>query len=144
MRPPPSVRAVLLALAMGSGACGWFDDPSPDEARLVVESDAATPVRVVVSLRFVAGETEVGDTQVEVFQADTFDVTPPFDRTFGIREEQRFFAEVSRLEEDGRVRVRVYLDGDERFNDTGGLAEEGPFRFVFLFNQIVSRNIEVL
>ena len=135
--------AALLLVGVAAG-CGWFDDPSPDEARVVVQGDGGVPVRIIVSEQFVAGRTQAGTTQVEVLVSDTFDVVPPFDRTFDIRDEGRFFTQVSPLEGQTDVRVRVLLDGRERYNDSGALTDAAPFRFVFLFNQFVTSNIEVI
>jgi hypothetical protein len=43
---------VLLTVSLATAGCGWFDDPAPNEARLVVQGESGITVRLVVSTKF--------------------------------------------------------------------------------------------
>ena len=133
-----------MAAVVWAGGCGWFDDPSPDTARIVLEGEPGATVRVVASTKFIAGRTEGRKLTVELFQADTTLRTLPFDTVYSIRGDQRFFLEVARSDSlaEPSVQVRVFLDDDERFKRQGVLRET-PIRFVFLFNQPTFDVVEV-
>ena len=137
--------SILFVASLLVGACGWFDEPVPDEARLLVEGEAGREVRIIISTRFVASVNEEGQTRVVLFSADTVVAQLPFEAVYPIDGDQRFFAETSRLETDlPNVRVRVYLDDRKEFDELGPLLPDQPYRFVYTFNQLVTREIIVL
>lgn len=137
-------RPLLAAALLAPVGCDWFDDPTPTEARVVFDGDAATPVRIVLSKRFVAGVDAQRVTRVELIRADTFFRTLPFDTTYDIRQERIFFAEGSVLEEElGNFSMQVLVNGERNFDETGPLTADLPFRFVYTFNQFVTSNIDV-
>ncbi|MGH7501618.1 MAG: hypothetical protein ACREL7_07650 [Longimicrobiales bacterium] len=134
---------VLLALGLGAG-CDWFDDPSPEEARVVIDGDAGTTITLIASSKFVAGVNELGVTRVEILESDTILTSLPFDRTFDIRGDYRFFVQASRLDADvGSLRMQVFVDEDREFDEAGSLLADAPFRFVYQFNQFLTDVIEV-
>jgi hypothetical protein len=136
---------LLVSLSLASAACSWFDSPAPDEARLVIEGDPGTTVRVIVSTRFLAAVNDRGQTRVEIFQSDTIVATLPYDRVYTIEDDQRFFAETARLEADlANLRMQVFIDGRRQFDEVGALIANAPYRFVYTFNQPLTRDIEVL
>ncbi|MEX2285059.1 MAG: hypothetical protein WEE89_21415 [Gemmatimonadota bacterium] len=137
--------AILLVTAFLSGGCGWFEDPRPNDARLVVEGDAGKQVRLITSTRFVSAVNELGQTRVILIEADTAFVTLPIDQTYTIGGDERFFAETSRLDADlETVRMQVFLDRNKRFDEDGPLLTGQPYRFVYTFNQPVTREIVVI
>lgn len=137
--------SVLAAVALLAGGCGWFEDPSPNQARLVVNGEAGKQVRLIVSTRFVAAVDEQGLTRVVIFESDTVLTTLPVDRVVSIEEDQRFFAEAGRLDADLQtLRMEVYVDQRKQFDEDGPLVADKPFRFVYSFNQRVTRIIEVI
>jgi hypothetical protein len=134
----------LLAL-LAVSACDSFDNPAPDEARVLIQGEAGALVRVIVSTRFVAGINDAGETRVEILQSDTVITTLPFDKVYDIEADQRFFVEAARLDDDlENVRMQVFLDNRVRFDEAGTLIEGTPYRFVFAFNQVILRDISVL
>lgn len=139
-------RAFVLILASAlAGACGWFDEPAPDRARLVIEGEAGKEIRIIVSTRFVAAVNEIGQTRVVLFQADTIVATLPYETVYTIGEDQRFFSETARLEADLQsIRVQIYLDNRKEFDQGGQLLLDQPYRFVYTFNQPVTRDVVVL
>jgi hypothetical protein len=137
--------AIVLVTALLAGGCGWFEDPRPNDARLVVEGEAGKEVRLITSSKFVASVNEAGQTRVVLFEADTVYTTLPIDKTYEIAADERFFAETSRLDSDLQsVRMKVFLDRDLRFDEDGPLVTNQPFRFVYTFNQQLTRDIQVL
>ncbi|HEX6308541.1 MAG TPA: hypothetical protein VFZ69_10165 [Longimicrobiales bacterium] len=138
--------AIMVALAaVLSGGCGLLDDPTPDEARLVIQGDADKPVRVIISTEFVSQVNEQGQTRVVIFAADTLITTLPYDQVYAITEEQRFFVEAARLDADlDALTMQVFIDRRKLFDEGGRLLESAPYRFVYTFNQPVTRDIVVL
>jgi hypothetical protein len=45
-------NAMLLLAALAAGGCGLVEDPTPDEARLIVEGEAGKQVRLIISTKF--------------------------------------------------------------------------------------------
>jgi hypothetical protein len=132
--------AVLLA-----GGCDWFEDPSPEQARLLIQGEAGKSIRLIVSTKFASSVNEIGQTRVVIFESDTLMTTLPYEQVYRIDEDQRFFAEASRLDADlENVHMQVYVDEARHFDQAGRLLEGRPYRFVFSFNQAITRDILVL
>lgn len=137
--------AIVLMAALLGGGCGLLDDPSPNEARLMIQGEPGKPVRVIISTEFVAQVNEQGQTGITIFAADTLVTELPFERLYGIEEDQRFFAEAARLDADlESVQMQVFIDGNKRFDEGGSLLESAPYRFVYTFNQATTREIVIL
>ena len=137
---------VLVALApffvLG---CGWFDDPTPEYVFFQVDGPAGTQVQAVYSTQFVAGVDEAGVTQLTVFYTDTVVHTLPVDTSFYVGVDRRWFVELTPLSEEGiNVRVNVDVDDRNQLNETGVVAPTAPWRFAYLFNQQITRTIEVV
>lgn len=136
---------VLLAVSLGGSACNWFENPAPTEARLVVDGDAGNTVRVIVSTRFVASVTAEGQTRVVIIESDTVLTTLPYERIYRIEQDRGFFAETARLDADlQNVRMQVFVDHRKQFDEAGALRTDQPYRFVYTFNQVITRDIVVL
>lgn len=137
---------ILLAAVWLTGACGLLlDNPAPEKARLVVSGDAGKSVRLITSTEFVAAVNEAGQTRVEMFVSDTLITTLPYERTFDIEDDQRFLVEAAWIDVDlETVNVQVFLDDAIRFDEAGVLLEGQPYRFVYLFNQTITRDILLL
>ena len=130
------VRSILVAWAVLLTACDWFDDPSPDTARLRLEGDPGAVVRLVTSVQFLAARTPSGEVRVQLLSADTSRRALPFDTVYTIRGYQRFFAEAARADADvASFRMRVFLDRVPRFDEVGPLREGAPYRFLYALNQ---------
>lgn len=135
---------VVAVLAM-CGCDFLLDNPAPEEARLVIEGEAGKPIRVITSMEFVAAVNELGQTRVELFLADTVVTTLPYQRTYRIDEEQRYFVEASRLDNDLQtIQVQVWVDDRKQFDRGGTLLDGFPYRFVYAFNQAFTRDVVVL
>jgi hypothetical protein len=136
---------ILLVAALLPAGCELVEDPSPEEARLVVEGEAGKQVRIIVSTKFVAAVNDVGQTRIVIFEADTLVTTLPYERRWAIDEDQRFFAEAARLDADLQsVHMEVFIDSRSQFAEGGVLIEAQPYRFVYTFNQQITRDIVVL
>lgn len=139
-----SARAVGILLVLGTTACNWFDDPAPDEARLMIDGPVGATVQLLTSTKFAAALRTDGVTEVEIIDSETIDATLPFESTYGIRDDQRFLVWASQLETDvENIRVRVFLDGTKQFDESGPLNDGTDYRFVYAFNQGVTERIEV-
>jgi hypothetical protein len=137
---------VLVSASLLAGGCDvLITDPTPEEARLVIQGAGDTPVRVIVSTEFVAQVNELGQTEVVIFAADTVITSLPYETVYVIRDDQRFFAEAARQDADVEsVQMQVFIDGRRQFDEGGMLLENQPYRFVYTFNQAITREIVVL
>lgn len=144
MRAAGLLVASLCILASGT-ACELFEDPTPNEVRVVIDGDAGATVRVVKSTAFVAGVNNLGVTRVEIIVSDTAAATLPFQGTYGISGDYQFFVEVSRMDADiANFRMRVYVDQDKEFDHGGILIPGGPYRFLYQFNRFFTDVLEVV
>lgn len=136
------VAAALLVAP--TAACDWFDDPSPDEARVSLDGPAGQQVEVLLSKQFITGITTDGITQIELFDADTLVRALPFDTVVSIRQEQRFFARTVDADTvSTQVRMQVFIDGSSRY-DEQRFVNVDQLLFVFTFNQPITSFIELL
>jgi hypothetical protein len=136
---------VLVFASLLAGGCDLVNDPTPEEARLVIQGAGDTPVRVIISTEFVAQVNQLGQTEVVIFAADTVITSLPYETVYEIREDQRFFAEAARLDADlESMQMQVFIDGRRQFDEGGRLLEDQPYRFVYTFNQAITREIVVL
>lgn len=135
----------LTTLLMPLGGCDFFlEDPTPDEARVELSGNGSEQVRLLLSKNFLTARSETGETTVELLEADTVIVAPPFERTFDIRDERQFFAQARAADTVATsVRVRVFLDGEMRFDQSRDVLQE-PLQFLYLFNRPILSDVEVL
>jgi hypothetical protein len=137
--------AILLLSLLATAACDWFENPAPEQARLVIEGDPSRTVRLVVSTKFVAGVSQNGQTRVEIFEADTVVTTLPYERVYRIEDDQRIFVETSRLDADlANLRMQVFVDDRRQFDEVGALLTGTLYRFVYTYNQALTRDIVVI
>lgn len=136
--------AASFLVALAFGACDWFEDPSPDVIRITLEGDAR-PFVVITSTEFFATSDELGDLSAEVFVADTVRSALPFDRNWNIKEEQRFYMFAFPADSATvTVRVQVFLDDDQAVDNTVEAGPGNPIRYMYLFNQHVLQDFELL
>ena len=141
--------AILLTLvaAAGLSACNSLlgDDPTPRTVRFEVLGGAGADVEIIVSREFIAATTETGVTQVEVFLSDTVLTALPYEQELDVSLQRHFFVQVTPTDtlDIPDARVIVSINGEERFNDSGVLPVDPPFRYVYVYNQRVTRVIEV-
>ncbi len=133
----------LLALAFG--ACDWFEDPAPDVIRITLEGDAR-PFVVITSTEFFATSDDLGDLAAQVFVADTIRGPLPFDRNWNIKEEQRFYMVAVPADSTTTVtvRVQVFLDDEQAVDNTVQAGPGNPILYMYLFNQHVLQDFELL
>ena len=71
-----TIRLVTCML-LGAVGCGIVENPSPEEAHLIVDGEVGKQVRIIVSTRFVASVNAARQTQVVLIGADTIVTTLP-------------------------------------------------------------------
>ncbi|MDH3225342.1 MAG: hypothetical protein OEO23_16595 [Gemmatimonadota bacterium] len=143
------VRTWLAVMALAGvvlGGCGWFEDPSPESVRVIIDGTPGDSLRVITSTVFVAARDEFGSTTVNSFSSDTTMWALPADRTFDIREDQRFLIQGTPGDSTAVVPIDASIRVDSR---SPWLAEinvtrENPFLFLFLFNQEIVSDFELL
>lgn len=138
------VLAACVLLVLTAAACDWFEDPSPDVIRITLEGSGAS-FMVITSTEFIATSDEQGALTAEVFVADTMRVTLPFDGNWNIKEDQRFYmVGIPADSATATVRVQVFLDEDQEIDNSVEAGPEHPVRYMYLFNQHVLVDYELL
>ena len=133
-----------LLVAFAASGCEWFADPSPEVVRVTLEGEAES-FMLVTSTEFIAANNEAGDMSVQLFAADTTVISFPFDRSWNIEAEQRFFLLAAPVDSSAvQVQVRVFLDGDKDFDRNVHAVTEDPVRYIYLFNQQILQDFELL
>ena len=86
-----------------------------------------------------------GITQVEVFWLDTVNHVLPLDTTIFIGIDRRFFTQITPVSAPSlELRVRIDVDDRSQYDETGSVTASSPVRFAYLFNQRLTRFIEVV
>ena len=135
-----------LLLGTILSACDWFEDPSPESVRVVIDGIPGDSLVVVTSTVFVAARNESGQTTVNSFDSDTTVWALPADRTFDIRDDQRFLIfgiprdSVASIAIDASIRI----DSRSPWLADIDVTRANPFLFLFLFNQEIVSDFELL
>lgn len=140
-----TVRKPLLAAALFAiSGCGVFEDLTPRNIFFEMSGEADQQVRVIYSTQFVAGVNEFGVTRVQVVRSDTILHKVPFTRVIDISVDRRWFVQAESLGAD-TLEVHVVVDVDDRnlLNESGGIFPGDPWHFVYSFNQVLTRDIDV-
>lgn len=144
-----TIRHVLglagLTAVLASAGCGWFEDPTPENIRVRLGGAAGTPIQLVLSSQFVAAVDDRGVTQVEIFFADTLQTTLPVDTTLFIGIDRRMFVQVAPLNAaEIQVQARIDVDDRTQVNESGLVRAADPWRYAYLFNQAITRVIDIV
>lgn len=134
----------LAALLVVSPGCNWFDDPTPEFVQVMIDGDTG-PLLVVTSTQFIPTTNEAGEMGVQVYAADTTAVSFPFEHTWNIKDQNRFLLYAFPADSSTvMVRLRVFLDGTPDYDNTLGTSVEDPIRYIYLFNQEVIPDFDLL
>jgi len=134
-------------ISAGGTPCLWACHSEGNEGfALTTNSPVSTIQRPeMYSTQFVAGVNDFGVTQVQVFQADTVMQTLPIDTLFNISIDRRWFVEVTPVgTAQVSVEARVDVDDRNQLRETGAILAADPWRFAYLFNQAVTRTIDIV
>lgn len=134
----------FLLVVLATGGCSWLDDPSPEFVRVMIESDDDA-LMLITSTEFFQTTNEAGEVGVEVFSSDTTIASFPFDQSWNIKDEQRFLLMGFPTDSSAvMVRMRILLDGDPDFDKTVTVLIDDPIRYIYLFNQQILQDFELL
>ena len=134
----------FLLLVLAAGGCDWLDDPSPEFVRVMIESDDDS-LMLITSTQFIQTTNELGETGVQVFDSDTTIASFPFDQSWNIKDEQRFLLMGFAPDSSAViVRMRILLDGDLDYDRTVNVLIGEPVRYIYLFNQQILQDFELL
>ncbi len=136
--------ALLSAVVALAGCSEVFADLTPENIYFEMRGEAGDQVRVIYSTQFVAGLNEFGVTRVQVARADTIVHSIPFERAIDISIDRRWFVQAEALGGD-TLSVHVIVNVDDRglVDESGGIFPGEPWHFVYSFNQLLTRDIDV-
>jgi len=114
---------VLAAAVWGSGGCGILDEGTPSNARVIVEGGGGESFSLVTSNNFTVLADQGGENrEIILNQADTLEVSAPFNQQYSLGSGIRFYLKAFR--ESGLaepVNVKVLVGGEQRYNSTSTL-----------------------
>lgn len=127
--------ATLCLMGLMVSSCDTLSPDRPEEATVRLEGIEGATVQIITSANFLSQrnalydpETRVllGDTvNVLLLVADTTFVTLPFEQTYDIRQFEKFYAEIQRVDPDGDgLYSRVWIDSDLRMDKRPFVEEE--------------------
>lgn len=123
---------VALGLTISPG-CDWVTASGPETARLRVEGEVEA-VDLIVSKRFLVNRTLNGWQLSTVLDADTLRVRLPFEETYDISQDQRFLALLPNLKDDYQLRVRGWIDGEQRYDQSSAsLSADSTLQILYVF-----------
>ena len=135
---------LFLLMVLAAGGCSWLDDPSPEFVRVMIESDDDS-LMLITSTQFFQTTNELGEVGVQVLDSDTTIASFPFDQSWNIEDEQRFLLMGFPTDSSAvMVRMRILLDGDPDYDKTVTILIDDPVRYIYLFNQQILQDFELL
>ena len=139
-----TIGTLLAVVALPAASCEIFEEGWPSEIAFEMRGDAGLKALVIYAREFTAGVDELGVTQVQVFSSDTVLHTLPVDTVMSIAREQKWLVQVETLAGD-TLDVSVVVDVDDRnlLSESGDIFPDMPWRFVYVFNQRVTRSVDV-
>jgi hypothetical protein len=128
-RPFPLTATVLL-LASAAGCDSTAASSPPETARVRVERADPGEAVVVTSTSFT-----IAGSEADLIEADTQQVTPPFDMTFSLTEARRFFVSIGPTEgEVAELHMRVWIDERSWFDEVRELGvDPETLEFVYRY-----------
>lgn len=123
----------LLLLSM-VGGCDWVTASGPEEMRLRIEGEAET-VDLITSTRFLIRRSPGAGWEVaQVLEAETLRVALPFEHTYDISTDRRFLARVPNLQADDQLRLRGWLDGESRYDQSSAsIPADSTLQIMYVF-----------
>jgi hypothetical protein len=113
--------------------CDWVTASGPESVRIRVEGEVRT-VELIVSKRFLVSRSLDGWQLSTVLDADTIQASLPFEQTYDISRDQRFLALVPNLQESDQLRVRGWVDGDQRYEQSSAsLSADSTLQILYVF-----------
>ena len=141
MRRIPSCIAggVLIVLLGFAAGCDWVTKDAPKQARIRIEGAPDAEFELVTSTKFLTSSVDgTGDGSggtVVVLQGDTTTIDVPYEETFDIRVDQRFFAQVRRSNPGSdELTMQGWVDGETKFErDGAAVPADSLVRFTYIF-----------
>lgn len=124
---------ILGILAMLTG-CDWVTETGPEQVRLRIDGEVDA-VDLITSQRFLVSRTPgTGWEVAAVLVADTTRVRLPFEQTYDISDDQRFLARVPNLQDDYQLRMRGWIDGEQRYDQSSAtIPADSTLQIMYVF-----------
>lgn len=125
-----------ILLVIGLGGCDWVTASGPESVRVRLEGNVDA-MEVITSKKFlVSRDPEDGWQASDVLDADTLRANLPFERTYDISEDQRFLVRVPNLRDGLDLRLRGWVDGEQRFDQSSAsIPADSTLQFMYVFGR---------
>lgn len=111
---------ILAAALAGCDSLLSTEREFAENARVVVTGNSPIPLKLVLSNQFVAvPDPTTGQVTISLVLADTVDLALPIERTYPLGDGRRILVRLINTDgtQDATVRMRVFLDDDEVYNE---------------------------
>lgn len=127
-----AVAGAALAALVAGGACGLFDVPPPESARVILQGTRGTSVHMVTSTDFEVERTVEGPPRLaRLVQADTARVVVPSDTRYDIRKRMRFYVRVFDVDSAAPVvNMQVYINDRLDYDATRNILQQ-PLEYLY-------------
>lgn len=130
-----AIVPVLILIVAAAGCSSLLDttEELPDNARVFVTGTSPVPLELILSNEFTAIENNEGKFDVTPVVADTFTITPPFERNHPIKQTGRIFVRLTQADStvEASIRLRVLLDSKEVYN-TQAMLRNASLEYLFV------------
>ena len=133
--------SLLLLSVTVLAACDLVGKSGPEEVRLRIEGNSAESIRLITSRLFLTDRIQdididgsvIDSMSIVLIRADTSMINLPFEQTYDIRSEQRFYVRMNRSspENDGLI-ARMWIDGELKFERQPG-GDRDSLQFIYNF-----------
>lgn len=146
MKPLRYTFAALVMACVVAAGCEIFEDQAPKLVSFRMEGAVGDSVTIIFSKEFLAGTSETGVTQVRLIGADTIRRRLPIDTIIDVRVERQLLVSASpRAPGDTvDVKVEIFVDGRNIFDDAGKIFPDNPWLFLYRFNAPPTRSVEIV
>ncbi len=135
MRPIVRAVAALTILFTATGCALFEPDEGAERAVVSIVGSSSVPLALLTSTDFVVVlDPETSSTDVELNSSDTSSVASlPFNQTYGISLNDRFFVRLSNPDTTvvASVRMSVSIDGQDLYDASGEITGERWLEFVY-------------
>lgn len=131
----PDGAAAMIGLLLVLGACGGLVGANAaKEARVTVQGTTEAQIQLVTSTVYELAQDSLGNIFPVLGTADTSLIALPYDHTYDIASAGRFLLLLSALDDKAAtVTVRVYLDGNKKYDVTTNL-QDSPVQYSYQHN----------
>ena len=123
-----------IVVLLGLMGCDLVTASGPERVKVRIEGKVDA-VEFITSKRFLVSLAPGDGWQLSsVLEADTARINLPFERTYDISRDQRFLVRIPNLQEGYDLRLRGWVDGEQRFDQSSvSIPADSTLQFMYVY-----------